>query len=597
MQTDIRVSAKDTLYVYWEQVRRHKLLVFFMFLALGVSSALELATPLFYRRFFNLLSGDLGLPAPALPAALIKTLLFILATNGAAWLVFRSTTFMNDFFQPRIIADLTQRAFDHLQRHSYGFFANNFVGSLVRRVGRLGRSFETFADRIYWNLFPLAIRVVVTIAVLWHFNHTVAALMTGWAVLFMFFNYLFSRWKLKYDTARAAKDTESVGVLADALTNANNIQLFNGYGFEFARLKKVTEELRRLRMFTWNLGSVIEAAQAALAIAAEFLLMYFGLKFWLRGELTAGDLVLIQSYLFGLIGQLWNFGRNIRDIYESFADAEDMVRFLKMPHEIQDARGATPLRVRAGGIDFLKINFSFHQTRQVLHDFTFAISPGEKVALIGPSGAGKSTVVKLLLRLYDPDDGKILIDRQPIQKITLESLRGAVALVPQEPIIFHRSIRENIRYGQQSASHKDVERAAAQAHCTEFIRDLPRGWDTLVGERGIKLSGGERQRVAIARAILKDAPILVLDEATSSLDSRSEALIQDALGNLMKNKTVMVIAHRLSTIRKMDRIVVMQNGRVIDEGTHAELTNRDSLYRDLWRLQAGGFLPTSGTIT
>lgn len=591
MQNTVTIKARDTFAVYWEQVRRYKLLVFFMFLALGMATAFELATPLFYRRFFNLLSGD----APSVNIAhdLIITLFYILAANGAAWLVFRSTTFMNDYFMPRVIADLTQHAFDYLLRHSYAFFSNNFVGSLVRRVGRLGRAFETVADRVYWNLYPLAIRVTVTIAVLYYFNHTVAALMTGWAVLFMILNYIFSRWKLKYDAARTAKDTESVGVLADALTNSNNIQLFNGYGFEFGRLKKVTEELRHLRTFTWNLGSFIEAGQAGLAITAEFLLMYYGVRFYVAGELTAGDLVLIQSYLFGLIGQLWNFGRNIRDIYESFADAEDMVRFLNTPHEIQDAPMAKPLVVTRGAIEFQNVNFSFHQTRRVLHDFNLRVNPGEKIALIGPSGAGKSTVVKLLFRFFDADNGKIMIDGERTSRVTVDSLRSALALVPQEPIMFHRTLRENIRYGRQDATDEEVKRAARLANCDEFIESFPQKYDTFVGERGIKLSGGERQRVAIARAILKNAPILVLDEATSSLDSHSEALIQEALGRLMEGKTVIVIAHRLSTIRKMDRIIVMQEGRIVDQGTHEELTSRPSLYRDLWQLQAGGFLPTT----
>ncbi|MDP3793762.1 MAG: ATP-binding cassette domain-containing protein, partial [Candidatus Uhrbacteria bacterium] len=235
--------------------------------------------------------------------------------------------------------------------------------------------------------------------------------------------------------------------------------------------------------------------------------------------------------------------------------------------------------------------FSYHQTRTVLRDFTLKIKPREKVALVGPSGAGKSTVVKILLRFYDLDRGKILIDGQTVARITQDSLHECFALVPQEPLLFHRTLMDNIRYGKRDAGDEEVIEAAKKARCHEFIKSSPQGYETYVGERGIKLSGGERQRIAIARAILKNAPILVLDEATSSLDSESESLIQDALHELMKNKTVIVIAHRLSTIMEMDRIVVMENGRVIDTGTHDTLLKKGGLYQKLWEIQAGGFLP------
>ncbi|MEK7190072.1 MAG: ABC transporter ATP-binding protein, partial [Patescibacteria group bacterium] len=404
-------------------------------------------------------------------------------------------------------------------------------------------------------------------------------------------NYFFSFWKLKYDTARSAKDTETVAVLADAVTNQVNIQLFNGYQFEFSRFKKVTDELQKLQTFTWNLGSIIEAIQAALFIAVEFLLMYFAIKFWQQGTLTVGDFVLIQSYLLGLINRLWDVGRHIRDLYESFADAEEITEILNTPHEITDVPNAKKLIVKKGEIEFKKVNFSFHQTRKVLRDINLVIKPGEKIAIIGPSGAGKTMLMKALFRFHDIDSGDILIDGQSIKKISQESLHDNLSLVPQDPILFHRSLIENIRYGRRNATDKTVMEAAKLAHCDDFIKNLPQKYATFVGERGIKLSGGERQRVAIARAILKNSPILVLDEATSSLDSHSEALIQDALAMLMKNKTVVVIAHRLSTIRQMDRVVVIKNGRIFEQGTHDELLAKDSLYKHLWQIQAGGFLP------
>ena len=288
---------------------------------------------------------------------------------------------------------------------------------------------------------------------------------------------------------------------------------------------------------------------------------------------------------------MWGFTRLVRDMYQGYADAKEMVEIIKLPHEIKDAPGSKDLAVESGQIEFKDLTFSFNKTRKVLNDINLTIKPGEKVALVGPSGAGKTTFVRLLLRLYSATSGEILIDGQDISKITQESLRKNISMVPQDPILFHRTLAENIAYGKRGASKKEIENAANLAHCDEFIKDLPQGLDTFVGERGIKLSGGERQRVAIARAILKNAPILVLDEATSSLDSNSEMLIQDALNNLMQNKTVIVIAHRLSTIQKMDKIIVVDDGRIIEQGSHSELLkNEYSLYKKLWELQAGGFL-------
>lgn len=584
--------TKQTLKIYWSQVRRYKPLVFFMFLTLGAGTVLDLAIPLYYKRFFNVLTGESGISGDIAPT-LIKVLLSIVALNLTGWVFWRFTHFANNYFQPRVKADLFEHAYNYLQEHAYGFFANRFVGALVRKVTKLPHAFEVFADRMFWDLFPLTIRIAGATIVLYIFNHTIAYILLAWTIVFIVLNYFFSLWKLKYDTARSEKDTERTGTLADALTNQNNIQLFNGYQFESGRIKKVTEELRRLETFTWNLGAIVEAVQAGLFIAVEFLLMYLAIRFWQQGLLTVGDFVLIQSYLLGLIWRIWEVGRHIRELYESFADAEEITEIINTPHEISDAPGAKSLIVSAGKIEFEKVNFSYHKTRKVLNDFTLTIKPGEKIALIGPSGAGKSTVVKLLFRFHELDRGKILIDDQKISRVTQESLRANLSLVPQEPILFHRTLMENIRYGRRDATDAEVRDAARLAHCEEFVQGLPRQYDTYVGERGIKLSGGERQRVAIARAILKNAPILVLDEATSSLDSHSESLIQDALKKLMRGKTVIVIAHRLSTIRQMDRIIVLENGKIIDEGTHDGLLKKRGLYAHLWKLQAGGFLVES----
>ena len=328
-----------------------------------------------------------------------------------------------------------------------------------------------------------------------------------------------------------------------------------------------------------------------LMIILEAAMFLFAINFWKKGLLTVGDFVMLQSYLLILFNRLWDFGRNVRRIYESLADAVEMTEILSTPYEIRDIEGAKSITVSSGKIEFKNVSFAYGTSQtEIFKNFNLRIKPGEKVALVGPSGGGKSTVTKLLLRFYDLTEGEILIDDQNISLVTQNSLRENISLVPQDPILFHRTLIENIRYGNPEATEKEVLTAAKLAHCHEFIERFSKKYQTFVGERGIKLSGGERQRVAIARAILKNSPILVLDEATSSLDSENELLIQDALKNLMRNKTTIVIAHRLSTIMQMDRILVLDNGEITEQGRHQELLKmKQGTYQKLWGIQAGSF--------
>jgi len=583
------LKARDVLRTYWKEARHFKLALFVMVSSIVVAVVADLIAPLYYKKFFDVITESS--PSNEIVTQLVIILLFVVLYRGISWLGFRFATFLNPYFQTHVITNLRQRAFDYLLHHSHSFFANSFTGSLVQRVNRLSRSFERFADRLYWDLIPLIIRIFVVTFLLWFINHTIAILMLIWVILFIVVNYFFSNWKIKYDIARAEKETQVTAALSDSVTNHPTVQSFAGAAFESKRFGKVNKALRKATRLQWNIDAVVEAVQALLFIGIEFALFYFAIKGWQNGTVSIGTFVLIQSYLIQLIMQMWDLGRVIRTVYESFADAKEMVEILETPYEIQDVDDAKKLQVNKGGIVVDSVGFSFNKTRKVLRGINITIQPGEKVALIGPSGAGKSTLVKLLMRLYDIQEGEILIDNQPIHKVTQKSLRDSISLVPQDTILFHRPIAENIRYGKRNATDEEVKRAAKLAHCEEFIKDFPEGYKTYVGERGVKLSGGERQRVAIARAILKDAPILILDEATSSLDSHSEMLIQDALEKLMKGKTTIVIAHRLSTIQKMDRIIVIDNGGVVEEGSHDELlAKKNSMYKKLWDVQAGGFL-------
>ncbi|OGZ62523.1 MAG: hypothetical protein A3C58_01900 [Candidatus Staskawiczbacteria bacterium RIFCSPHIGHO2_02_FULL_34_10] len=587
-----KVGFWDISKAFWQGIRLQKWSLFFLLFLVVLINIVSVIIPLFYKQFFDVitLNQDKDIIAQSLIGIIIKIAIF----HGVIWLLYRLYAFCNSNFQANTMARLKQQAYDYLMKHSYGFFTNNFTGSLVQKVNRFARSFERIADKVFWDMLSLAIRVIAIIAIVYFINTLVALVILIWAIIFIVFNVLFSIWKIKYDLKVAEIDSKSTAYLADTITNQNTVSLFSKFNFESKGYKNITNQQASITKFNWNLSAFIEAVQALLGFAIEFLLFYFTIKYWKQGLVTVGFFVLLQAYLIKMMDDLWGFTRMIRDVYSAYADAKEMVEIMKLPHEITDAPIAKELKVKDGKIQFSRLQFSFNKTRKVLKNINLVINPGEKVAIIGPSGAGKTTFVKLLLRLYSPTSGQILIDSQDIQMITQDSLRKNISLVPQDPILFHRTLAENIGYGKPDALKREIEKVAKLAHCDEFIKNLSFGLETFVGERGIKLSGGERQRVAIARAILKNAPILILDEATSSLDSHSEMLIQDALNTLMAGKTTIVIAHRLSTIQKMDRIIVIDNGKIIEQGSHSELlSNENSLYKKLWSLQAGGFLTES----
>ena len=562
-----QIRVRHIIKVFIKHVKPYRWRAIFMLGALLIGETVFIFIPVMYKEFFDLLVASQGSIAENVPG-LINILVTILMLYATGWIIFRTSVFMYNYLQPRIMADLERTGFEYLLGHSANFFANNFMGSLVRKVRRLSRAYEDLMDNVQWHLLSLAITIGGSVIVLYWRSHAIAMLTLLWVAVFIIANYAVARWKLKYDEKRAAKDSEVTGVLADAVTNYANIKLFASLEYEKGLFNKVTEEFRKLRTLTWNISEINDALQYALMIAIEFAIMYVAVKLYAQGKLTIGDFALFQGYLVGLFGQMRNLGRIIRRIYEAVADAKEMVEILEEPHGIMDLKSAKPLMVKRGAIEFKDITFRYRRTRDVFKNFNMKIKAKEKVALVGPSGSGKSTIVQLLLRMYDVQGGKILIDSQIISRATQDSLRQQIALVPQDPILFHRTLTDNICYGKLNATREEIIQAAKKAHCHEFISRLSEGYDTYVGERGIKLSGGERQRIAIARAILADTPILVLDEATSSLDSESESYIQDALRELMKDKTAIVVAHRLSTILSMDRIIVMDKGRIVDMGAH-----------------------------
>jgi ATP-binding cassette, subfamily B, bacterial len=576
------------LSLYWKHAVRYRYTALAIVLLNIFYNVCDVLIPWVYKKFFDIII----LPGSkqALAAKLVTTLLVALGLYVGRIASQLAGNLLINRFEPIVMNDLAESSYKNLMGHSYQFFTNNFSGSLVRKIQRLSFAFENVADIVMGNIVNLLITVFGSAVLLYLRNPLLAAIIIGWFAITVMVNYIYSLRIAKHRKARAKKDSEVTGALSDSISNSVNVKQFSNYKLEEKLIDKVMKELRRLRTLTWNFSAFMGLFQTSFLVVIEIGSMYFAIGLWKAGALTLGDFALIQLVIASLWSIVWPLQSVFRNFYEATADAQEMVDILNTPYEIQDAPEAKKLAVTSGAIVFDKVGFNYNETRVVLKNFNLEIKSGEKLAFVGSSGAGKSTIVKLLFRFYDLTSGAIAIDGQDISKVTQDSLRDVISMVPQEPLLFHRSLMDNIRYGRLNATDKEVYEAAKKAHCHEFINQMPKGYDTFVGERGVKLSGGERQRVAIARAILKNAPILVLDEATSSLDSESESLIHDALEKLMKGKTVIVIAHRLSTIMEMDRIIVMENGKIIETGTHDELLQEKGIYNKLWSIQAGGFI-------
>jgi len=571
---------------FWQVIRNFKLSFFGIIIFSIISSGLDIYIPLQFLKLWDVLSSnDFALAGNAYT---ILTLIFILGLSR--WIFRRGMGFLNSYFQANVMAGLREQSFSYMIGHSRTFFSNNFGGSLTQKINKYARAFEKIMDRMVNDGLPLLVRSLGTVIAVYTLFPKYSYILLVFCIVFLLTALIYTRFKLKYDVIAALADTKTTGSIADSISNHSSIQLFAGNDYEKEKVGGVIQKQKRATLTNWFLWEGLGSIQSFYFVAMEFVIFYIAIGDWKVGLIGLPVIVLIQSYLIRLIENLWSFAFIIRTFYDGFADAQEMAIVLDIPYEIEDV-GMEILKDVKGEIVFKNVTYIYDKNNiKVFDNFSLTIPAEQKIAIVGSSGAGKSTFVNLLMRLFNLTNGKILIDGVDISNISQKNLREHIAFVPQDPVLFHRSLMENIRYGRRNATDEEVIKAGEMANCKQFIDRLSEGYNTYVGERGVKLSGGERQRVAIARAILKNAPILVLDEATSALDSESEVLIQEALHNLIQNKTTIVIAHRLSTIREMDRIIVIENGKIIEDDNHKELINKkEGIYKKLWNIQAGGF--------
>jgi ATP-binding cassette subfamily B protein len=496
-------------------------------------------------------------------------------------------------FTLRMMQDIKAEAFARVQRFSTSWHAESFAGAIVRQVLRGAGAVDMLNDVVMLGLLPTFVVVVgaaVILGVQWPLLGLAVA--AGGAAHLTITTWLAVGWVAPASVLSNLWDTRVSGALADAVTCNAVVKAFGAEHREDARLARVLGKWARRTHRTWMRGTTSFSLQSIALLTLQLLITGTVSWLWWVGRANAGDVAAVLTTYFVLSGYLRDMGQNVRQLQRSVADMQELVALHQQQPAITDRPGAADLHVTGGRIDIHRVGFRYGtHGSQLFQNLSLTIRAGERVGLVGASGSGKSTFVRLIQRLHDVTEGRIEIDGQNIAAVTQQSLRSQIAIVPQDPALFHRSLGENIAYGNPGATADQIEQAARLASADDFIARLPKGYGTLVGERGVKLSGGERQRVAIARAFLADAPILIMDEATSSLDSESEAEIQAAMQRLLEGRTAIVIAHRLSTVRAMDRILVFERGRIVEEGTHDALVRQESgIYRRLFERQALGLV-------
>ncbi len=550
---------------------------------LVLTPIVTVATPYFFGIAVDRLRGNPQDIAILIPIAWI-------VSYGVAWIMSQAVAQLRDgifsnvcYHALRVIAVET---FHHVHALSLRFHLERHTGGLSRMIDRGTKAIDRLLTLAIFNIFPTALQLVLICVLLWWQFGTWFVLVTAAMILaYSYFTFAITRWRIHIRRAMNESDNEANSKAVDSLLNYETVKYFNAEMHEEKRFDAAMEKYSHASVVTQNSLSILNAGQrviAALGVVGLIMLSAVGVK---NGTMTIGDLVMVNSLMVQLFIPLNILGTVYRDISQGLIDMETMFTLLRRPQEVQDKPGAPPLSVAAGEIRFENVIFAYDADRVILKGVSFRVPAGKTVAVVGPTGAGKSTISRILYRFYDIQSGRVTIDGQDIRDVTQASLRAAIGIVPQDTVLFNDTIRYNIGYGRIGAGEADILEAARLAQIDPFIRELPQGYNSMVGERGLKLSGGEKQRVAIARTLLKNPPILLLDEATSALDTHTEREIQSALKLVSKNRTTLVIAHRLSTIIEADEILVLDRGQIIERGRHGDLVARGGAYAAMWNRQ------------
>jgi len=566
-----------------EPALRARVVIALLFLV--AAKAANVIVPIVYARAVDALSPHDGRAAiVALPIALILGY-GLLRLASSAFAELRDAVFVK--VQARATRRIALQVFQHLHALSLRYHLDRQTGGLSRIIERGTRGITFVLDFMLFNIIPTLLEILLVAAILWAmFDIRYALVTVATIAVYIAFTLMFTDWRLRFRREMNANDQEANTKAIDSLLNYETVKYFNNEGHEERRYDAALGRYEQAYIRSEVTLNMLNAGQSAIIAVGLTIVMVLAARGVMDGSMTVGDFVLVNTYLIQLYLPLNFLGFVYREMKQSLTDMEAMFRLLREEREVADAPGAKPLAAGPGELIFDDVRFGYRPDRVILKGVSFRVPPGRTLAIVGPTGAGKSTISRLLFRFYDATSGRIVIDGQEIRDITQSSLRQAIGVVPQDTVLFNDTIRYNIAYGRPGATEEEIIQAAKLAQVHDFVMRLPDGYKTMVGERGLKLSGGEKQRVAIARTILKDPRILILDEATSALDTRTEQDIQSALREVSANRTTLVIAHRLSTVVEADEIIVLQEGRIAERGTHGSLIAADGLYAEMWRRQS-----------
>ena len=515
-------------------------------------------------------------------------LLFGLAV--AQMLFARGATLCMIMVRPQQKIRIIRELFAYLQQHSPRYFSEHFAGSLAHRISEGSIGLLEITWSLVVEMLPILVVLITSLVLLTLASPWLGLGLLLWVGAYSWLAFVLSRKAQVLASSHAQARSVTTGKIVDAVGNLSSIRLFARQGFELDYLNRYQNEEKQAAQRSFFYQEKIRLLQDSLSVVLRVGLVVLALYLWHVGKIDVGQLVMVATLGLMIVAQCSFLSMQFMHFFEFIGNIENSINTLLQPHEMPDRDNAVPARIEKGSIHFRDVSFGYTPDKPIFKHFNLDIRAGQRVGIVGFSGSGKSTLLSLLLRSYDPQSGTIEVDGLDIQGMTQQSLHTHIALIPQEPGLFHRSLRENIGYGDVNASDAQIILAAKRAHAHAFITQMPEGYEALIGERGVKLSGGQRQRIAIARALLKNAPIMVLDEATASLDSETESLIQGSLDDIMADKTVLVVAHRLSTIAHLDRIVVLDKGQIVEDGSHSQLLERRGLYYRLWQRQSDGLL-------